>query len=351
MRPSDTVGPRAFGWAPGMSRCLDEFQPDVADTQHLWYYPSVATLGWSRRNRKPYVVTPRGMLDSWALCRSQWKKRFVHWLFEGEHLRRAACIRALNKSELSAIRAFGLRNPVAVVPLGIELPENVHRRRIEGGGTLLFLGRIDPKKAVQELVRGWSLSNAAARGWRLRIVGWGDARYVDATRRLVQDLSLHDSVELVGPAFGELKDRAFREADAFILPSHSEGLPRAVLEAWSYALPVLMTRFCNVPEGFERGAALEIGTEPARIAEGIRQLVAMPANEREAMGQTGRRLVEEGFSSTIEAQRMSEVYEWVTGGGSPPSLIDMPEPRRVRNLVDHGRSVHRGTAYSANGEE
>lgn len=315
------VGPRWFAFAPMLEARLRAACPDIVDAQGLWMFPSAASLRVSQKLGCPRVVSPHGMLDPWAVRKSAWKKRLALWLFEGAHLRGAAAIRALNASELAAVRAFGLKNPVAIVPYGVGLPPPPFDERGRYPRTLLFLSRIDPKKGVHELVRGWQLSGAARQGWRLRIVGWGDGRYVDATRRLVAELGLEQSVEFAGPAFAEAKDLAFREADAFVLPSYSEGLPVAVLEAWSYALPVLVTRACNLPEGFAHGAALEIGTEPASIAEGIRTLVAMSDTEREAMGHAGRALVEARFTWPEVARQMIEVYRWVLGGGAPPAHV------------------------------
>lgn len=314
-------GPRRLGFSPMLPARLRSARPDIVDAQGLWMFPSAASLRVSQKLGRPRVVSPHGMLDPWAVRRSTWKKRLALWLFEGSHLRGAAAIRALNAAELAAVRAFGLTNPVAIVPYGVGLPPPPFDERGRYPRTLLFLSRIDPKKGVHELVRGWQLSGAARQGWRLRIVGWGDERYVDTTRRLVAELGLAPSVELAGPAFAEAKDRAFREADAFVLPSYSEGLPVAVLEAWSYALPVLVTRACNLPEGFACGAALEIGTEPASIAEGIRTLVAMSDSERETMGYAGRALVEAHFTWPEVARQMIDVYHWVLGGGAPPPHV------------------------------
>jgi glycosyltransferase involved in cell wall biosynthesis len=105
----------------------------------------------------------------------------------------------------------------------------------------------------------------------------------------------------LGPAFGDAKDALLRRADAFILPSFSEGLPMSVLEAWSYGLPVLMT------EGFAAEAAIRIGTgvrgqgsgvrgQPMGIDEGMRTMMEMSDSERVAMGQHGRALAEQNFT-------------------------------------------------------
>jgi poly(glycerol-phosphate) alpha-glucosyltransferase len=119
-----------------------------------------------------------------------------------------------------------------------------------------------------------------------------------------------------------------RQADAFILPSFSEGLPMSVLEAMAYRLPVLMTDHCNLPEGFAAEAAVRIGTglrgQPMGIDEGMCTLMEMSDSERVAMGQRGRALVEERFTWPQVAAQMKEVYEWVLGGGETPGCVMKP---------------------------
>ena len=128
---------------------------------------------------------------------------------------------------------------------------------------------------------------------------------------------------MMGPQFGEAKDCAFRHATAFVLPSVSEGLPAAVLEAWSWRVPVLMTAACNIPEGFAAGAAVPITPEPAGIEEGLAQLFAMSEAERCAMGQRGRALVESRFESGRIAAQFRSVYEWILhGGAAPPCIVE-----------------------------
>jgi poly(glycerol-phosphate) alpha-glucosyltransferase len=124
-----------------------------------------------------------------------------------------------------------------------------------------------------------------------------------------------------GPAFGDAKDALLRRADAFILPSFSEGLPMAVLEAWAYGLPVLMTDQCNLPEGFANDAAIRIGTDAESIAEGMRSLLRSPTSDLRSLGRNGRLLVERQFTWPRVAAQMKEVYEWVLGGGTRPGCV------------------------------
>jgi poly(glycerol-phosphate) alpha-glucosyltransferase len=115
-----------------------------------------------------------------------------------------------------------------------------------------------------------------------------------------------------GPAFGKVKEALLRSAEAFILPSFSEGLPMSVLEAWAYGLPVVMTPECNLPEGFVSGAALEIRNSAGDF-EGMRILIEMTDQERAAMGMRGRCLVEENFTWPKVAAQMRQLYEELLG--------------------------------------
>jgi glycosyltransferase involved in cell wall biosynthesis len=270
------------------------------------------------------------MLDPWAVRNAAWKKRLVgHW-FEDAHLAGAACLHAVTEAEARAIRAYGLRNPICVVPYCIDLPEQAvgprpaWARQIEQDRkVLLFLGRLHPKKGLENLLLAWKdvHSTAAARDWLLVIAGWGQGGHARRLERLAEEHGIARSVRLVGPQFDRDKAASLACADAFVLPSLSEGLPVAVLEAWSYGLPVLMTEACNLPEGIAAGAALPIGAAPAGIAAGLRCLFALPDAERRAMGARGRALVRERFSWASVAERMAAAYRWILGGGPAPSCV------------------------------
>ena len=67
-------------------------------------YPSVAALRWHGRTRRPYIVSPRGMIDAWALKQARAKKWLAWHAFEQSHLARASCIHALGASEVDGIR-------------------------------------------------------------------------------------------------------------------------------------------------------------------------------------------------------------------------------------------------------
>ncbi len=333
-------GPASLRYAPKLRERLAALNPDLVRVDGIWDYPSAVAGSWSRRTRRPGIVAPRGMLDEWALRQWRVKKLVLGRLYEHAHLRGAACIHALCEPELRACRAFGLRNPVAVIPNGIDLPSRdsctpLRLPEAEGRKVLLYLGRLHPKKGLPNLLSAWaSLGLPKAPPWVLAIAGWDQDGHEAQLHRQATELGLawttavakktpaaEPSVVFLGPRFEADKDAAYARADAFILPSFSEGLPMVVLEAWAHAKPVLMTPECNLPAGFEAAAAVQIETAPASIASGLRLLMEMSDAERVAMGERGKTLVAAKFTWPRVASQMNEVCQWVLGGGPRPFCV------------------------------
>jgi poly(glycerol-phosphate) alpha-glucosyltransferase len=324
----------AWGYSSQLVGALVAADLDILSTHGLWKYCSVASRRWHRWTGRPYIVHPHGMLESWALRNARLKKQIAGLLYENQHLRGAACLRALCEPEAESIRAYGIANPICVIPNGVDLPAPNERLEAESVAfrtfapdrrLLLYLGRLHPKKNLANLIRAWKQTldshPQAGEEWVLAIAGWDQAGYRCELKKLTSHYGLTASVRFLGPLFGQDKDAAYRACDAFILPSLSEGLPMAVLEAWAYAKPVLMTAECNVPEGFAAGAAVQIGTTAAEIAAGINQLTEMSDSDRTVMGGRGHALVATRFSWPRIGEQMRSVYEWVLGGGPRPEAV------------------------------
>jgi poly(glycerol-phosphate) alpha-glucosyltransferase len=326
-------GPGRFSYGPALADQIAGVGPDAVSTHGLWRYMSVVSRRWHAETGKPYIVSPHGMLDPWALQNSGLRKRAAALLFEDKHLRGASCLRALCESEAKAIRDYGLENPIAVIPNGVDLPQPKEtpsapwsrQPGFDSAKVLLSLGRLHPKKNLLALLRAWKrleANTAAGRSdWRLVIAGWDEVGYATEIQACISSLGLENEVWYAGPLFGTEKEAAYRRASAFILPSLSEGLPMVVLEAWSHSLPVLMTPECNLPSGFATNAALRMGAETESITEALRQLFAMSDVERATMGQRGRQLCAEVFNWSAVGGQTEALLKWVTGNGPEPGFV------------------------------
>jgi glycosyltransferase involved in cell wall biosynthesis len=324
--PVETFRPRLRVWSysnqlvPAMLKA----DLDVLSVHGLWKYCSVGSQRWHRQTSHPYVVHPHGMLDRWALRNMRWKKRIAASFYENQHLHGAACLRALSEGEARSIRGYGLRNPICVIPNGVDLPElseSNAKTQSENRKTLLYLGRLHPKKNISNLIRAWNKTinshDSSGERWVLAIAGWDQGGYESELKRIAAAAS----IVFLGAQFGAEKSECYRTCDAFILPSLSEGLPMTVLEAWSYAKPVLMTPECNLPEGFEADAALRIGSSSDEIAAGLKSIIQMSDDDRKTMGALGRDLVATKFSWPRIGEQMRAVYQWMVLGGAPPGTV------------------------------
>ncbi len=248
------IGPSAFRYSPKLLDAVLSSNCDLLHLHVLWMATSLVTLRWSQRRRRPYVVTINGMLEPWALRNAAWKKGIARWLFEQSNLDNADCICVNSYSEFKSVRDFGLTNPVAIIPNGIDIVSDAQSferskwlKFVTGDcrKTLLFLSRLHPKKGLTNLLKAWGLNNEIRKAWKLVIAGWDESGHEVELKQLASRIGLAWSedgasttpvdVYFVGPQFGEDKTELFRVCDAFILPSFSEGFPMAVLEAWAFA--------------------------------------------------------------------------------------------------------------------
>lgn len=315
----DVKGPGALHYAPDMAPAIKALRPDLVDVQGLWTYPSLASLRHARRAGTPYIVTPRGMLDPWARQNSAGRKRVVELAFEGAHLRRATCLRATAEMEAQHFRDMGLTNPIAVVPNGIVLPDLAPRT--EGPlRQILFLSRIHPKKGVDYLLQSWAALQSDFPDWEVVIAGIDENGTEAELKRLSESLRL-ERVRFAGERHGAAKQKLYRDADLFVLPTHAENFGLVVAEALAQQTPVITTK--NAPwSGLpDHKCGWWIDLDQARLTETIRAAVSQAPEALAAMGQRGRHWVEQDFSATQVAQHMRDVYLWAAGHADRPEHV------------------------------
>jgi glycosyltransferase involved in cell wall biosynthesis len=128
--------------------------------------------------------------------------------------------------------------PNGVDPPVIRLPQRITQEYgLKGGDYLLFVGRLVPEKAPEDLLRA-----LARLPHDLKLVVAGGSSHTDQYVRQLNDLGhLDDRVIFAGYVHGALLEELYCNAAAFVLPSHLEGLPLTLLEAASYGTPVVVS--------------------------------------------------------------------------------------------------------------
>lgn len=302
-------------------------QADILHMEALWRCPQLWMADWKKQYpNRPIICSPHGMLDPYII-QSQGKfKRIISNLFFQKGLEAVDCYHALCQKELEDIRAYGLKQPVAIIPNGINMPDTAKNfERKDNKKHLLYLGRLHRKKGVDMLLKAMAQIKEEKPdllgNWHVDLVGWDHENCRTELERIVHEGHLESRVTFYGGLFGDDKLRMYATSDAYILPSHGEGLPMTILEAWSWKLPVIMTPKCNIPEGFEANAAIRIEDTVESVKQGLMKLLSMNIEQRKKIGINGYQLVKEKFTWDASANKMIQLYTWLLGNTAKPSFV------------------------------
>ena len=229
---------------------------------------------------------------------------------------------ATSEKEYHEIRAAGYRQPVALVPIGMDLPDVTRSRvervdRVEGNRKVVFFGRLHKVKGVDRLVRAWE--QVVRDGWELVIAG-PDCGMLEELKSIVAERKL-PRVSFVGEINGHAKYAFLADADIYVLPSDTENFGITVAESLASGTPVIASQ--GTPwEGLERekcGRWVPIGVEP--LAAALKELMAMSDAERAAMGARGREWIRRDFAWEGIGAKMKAAYEWLLGQGPKPDCV------------------------------
>jgi glycosyltransferase involved in cell wall biosynthesis len=315
-------GPAFFCYGPDLQTLLPTAADAVVHQHGLWQYPSIACAGRQRLRGCRRVVSPHGMLHPWALRMRPYRKRAAWTAYERRSSAEADVFHASAAAEAGYIRDRGLRQPIAVIPHGVDVPELPPELPPEAphgaARTALFLSRLHPGKRVEDLLAAWG--SVRPPGWRLVIAGPDDGGHRATLEPLARDVG--DSVRFAGSVHGAAKERLFREADLFILPSLSENFGLVVAEALARGVPVITTTGTPWSQLPARGCGWWIppGAEP--LATALREAVAMRPDTLAAMGRRGWDYARSELTWDRVAMQYEALYRWLAGGGVAPSFVE-----------------------------
>jgi glycosyltransferase involved in cell wall biosynthesis len=175
---------------------------------------------------------------------------------------------------------------------------------------ILFLGHLYREKGVYELLDAFAQLRPARPGLRLVIAGEGSEAH--GLRLHANRLGLSAAVELPGWVGPDAKAEMLAQATCLVLPSHTEGLPLALLEAMLAGVPVVATSVGGVPEIVEDGrdALLVEPHDPGALAAAIGRVLDDPELATQ-LSEAARRHARADYTPDRLAERVSALYREV----------------------------------------
>jgi glycosyltransferase involved in cell wall biosynthesis len=280
---------------------------------------SNAPAHWACQWHKvPYLMTPHGMLEPWALSYKAWKKQLYYRLIERPALNQSTAIQTLASPEADHIRKLQLNSPMVVIPNGIHrqsfesLPSTdlfyQHFSHTQGQTLILFLGRIDPKKGLDLLAPAFAQVQAQFPNIHLIVAGPDNTGFLPTAQAYFADAGCASAVTFTGMLSGELKQAALSSANIYVAPSYSEGFSMSVLEGMASGLPCVITDGCNFPEAATAQAAHVVAIDSKSIAYALLTCLQDPISAK-AMGDRARTFIFENYTWDKIAGNLVQVYQ------------------------------------------
>jgi glycosyltransferase involved in cell wall biosynthesis len=170
----------------------------------------------------------------------------------------------------------------------------------------LFLGRISKLKGVFDLIQAFSrLSTGQRRSLKLLLAGDGD---IEQAKLLVEQLQLADHVIFLGWIDANKRNALLSKADIFALPSHTEQLPMAILEAMAWGVPVITCPVGGIPDVVVSGknGLLVPPGNVKQMADAMQSLVDDPSLRRSLGLEAQRRATE--FDIRHYVMQLEKIY-------------------------------------------
>lgn len=328
------VGPRRLAHSPGMLRSARSTEGRLFEVVHqhgIWTGVSRVTRAFRFRHGTPTVIAAHGSLARWALRRGRLQKWLAGRAYERRNLLKADCLHAVTFAEALDYRAFGLANPVAVIPNGVSdhwldsVGDGDRFRKAFGvprqARAVLFVGRVSPEKGLLSVVRALAGQRASLAGWVLVVAGPDARGHQAVVESLARAFDLGEQLRFVGPLYGQAKRDAFSAAELFLLPSSGEAAPLVVPEALGAGVPVLTTTATPWEDLVRHGAGWWVEPSPEAIGEAWREAASLDAEVLRAMGARGRELVRASYRWTRSAEMTIALYEWLRGRRERPDFV------------------------------
>lgn len=324
---------RVYLYSREFARSLaqDAKEVDVIHVNGIWMHVVVAAANAIRKTLCKIVYCPRGGLSKTALSRGRMLKwLFWHFLGQKRLMRATAMFHAASMKEHDEIRALGFKQPIAVIPNGIDVPKVQHKPFAMTNRKIAFFGRIHPTKAADHLVEAWGRVAADFPEWSLEIAG-PDCGAVPQLKAMIDGKKI-PRVSLLGELKGKAKYEFLAQADLYVLPSLTENFGITIAEALVCGTPCIASKGCpweglegpSSPNGYaaapgRAGWWIDIG--PDALEKQLRESLKVEPEVLEEMGRRGKAWMERDYVWAGIGKKMLAAYEWLVNGGERPEWV------------------------------
>lgn len=302
-------------------KVLDEIHPDIVHISTCWLPLSAYTVMWAKEFGYKVVLTPHGMLDTLIIKHNYWTRKMPAILYyQRKAVNMADVIHSTSEHERKVLYHLGWNKNIHVIPNGVSHEGIKQKNWDKVDKTILYIGRIHQQKGLVHLIEAVSETKGLlrAKGFKVKIVGMSEDSYINKLKGLINNEDINDIITIIGPAYEEEKNKLFLKASLFILPSFSESFGIVIAEALASGTPVITTKgtpWSDICGKKDKDGAIKgrcgwwIDTGTAPLVEAIEKFCKTPTHELKAMGENGKILVKEKYSTENVAEGLLNIYK------------------------------------------
>lgn len=299
---------------------LDLGAYDIYHAQGIWRWSTYALVDAANVQKKPYLITPRGMLYPQDIAKaSTGFKKLSLKIRLLRDLNNAACVHVTCMEELQHCRNLGVTAPIGIVPNPVEIKDYPYKKE-DTRFRLGYLGRVSRRKNVEGLIYAFAELGEEAKDAELLIIGGGDDQYEAYLKSEVARLGLKNVV-FAGFLNGEEKDKALASCSVLAMPSEFENLGNVILEGLVRRIPCIATTGAPWTELNTEHCGWQVPYTQKDITEAVRKALHTSKEELAAMGENGRKLMERRYSVEAVAKDIKAIYEWILTGENKPDFV------------------------------
>ncbi len=308
---------RPWSWGRGLrhgvenlAAAADGVSP-IFHVHGVWSAPQYFAAGAAHKTGVPLVLTAHGMLEPWLWDQQGWRirtKKRAYWsTLARAAFSRASVVHAITPLEREHLARLFPKSRIEVIPNAIDVNGADRCSQEERAKTILFLGRIDPKKGVDLLLRAFARANIG-KEWSVDVVGpvWSQV-YSSRLHAIVDGYGLGERVRFRGPQFGEEKRKLIDTAWVLAVPSFSEAVGLVNLEAAARCLPTITTYQTGLDD-WESGGGLLVEPNIDALGQALEKACSWSTQEQRDRGAASRRLVQQRYSWETVLPLWRELY-------------------------------------------
>lgn len=295
---------------------------DIVHFHMIWFFDKNVIAKALNAACIPFIITTHGTYSKDHAYTG--KRRLARWLYEMRYLARATEMHLLTREEGTGLKKYGHDGPSFVVPNGIALEEvpsirsatrfdeKPYRDKVKA----IWVGVLRDDKNLRALIHAVALLPGEIAGNLVVVVVGPDYRgNKSAYEALARSLGVGESFDFLGPMYAHEKFDAIESADFYVMPSFSEGMSLAVLDALACGKPSVMTMGCGMNYYLDRDFFVPCEPYAQDIARGIETLFTR-RDDWPAMGARARALCEETFNWAAIAKLMAVQYRRIARAGT-----------------------------------